>query len=343
MAGPRRDELAGQAEIKDRISALKDEEMTDRDWRIFRENNDIIVKGTDVPNPIKSWESVAGSVSAKVLENIHDQGFKEPTPIQMQAISTGVHMRDLLGLAPTGSGKSCAFLLPIISFLLKMPPVAGQIAEDGPYSLIMAPTRELAQQIELEFQKLTKGTRLRSLVVVGGKSVQEQGAQISRGVEIVIGTPGRIEDMLEQRLLVLNQCFFCVLDEADKMIEMDLEESVTAIISQIPESLMKSDDEREARSQEEDMMKGEGLVRNFMMFSATMQPEILALTKKYLKHHVYVQIGDLGSAKKEITQKIEFIPGGEPQKRKVLAKLLDRYRKPPIIIFVNQKAATDDL
>lgn len=180
-------------------------------------------------------------------------------------------------------------------------------------------------------------------MVVGGKSAQEQGAQISRGIEIVIGTPGRIEDMLEQRLLVLNQCFFCVLDEADKMIEMDLEESVTAIINQIPESLVKSDDEREARTQEEEMMKGEGLVRNFMMFSATMQPEILALTKKYLKHHVYVQIGDLGSAKKEITQKVEFIAGGEPQKKRVLAKLLDRYRKPPIIVFVNQKAATDEL
>ena len=91
----------------------------------------------------------------------------------MQAISVGQHMRDLMGLAPTGSGKSCAFLLPMISFLMKMPPVVGDVAENGPYGLIMAPTRELAQQIDLEFQKLTRGTRLRSVVVVGGKSAQE--------------------------------------------------------------------------------------------------------------------------------------------------------------------------
>lgn len=83
------------------------------------------------------------------------------------------------------------------------------------------------------------------MVVVGGKSAQEQGTQISRGVEIVIGTPGRIEDCLNQRLLVLNQCFFCVLDEADKMIEMDLEESVNNIIDSVPESLQKSEDHEE--------------------------------------------------------------------------------------------------
>ena len=83
--------------------------------------------------------------------------------------------------------------------------------------------------------------------MVGGKSTQEQGSVISRGVEIVIGTPGRIEDILSQRLLVLNQCFFCVLDEADKMIEMDLEESVNNILDCVPEALLKSDDENEAR------------------------------------------------------------------------------------------------
>jgi len=122
----------------------------------------------------------------------------------MQAVTIGSNARDLLALAPTGSGKSAAFLLPIISFISKMPPLTGNLAEDGPYALIMAPTRELAIQIDLEFQKLTKNTRLRSVVVVGGKSAQEQGSIISRGVEVVIGTPGRIEDMLGQQTLVLN-------------------------------------------------------------------------------------------------------------------------------------------
>ena len=94
----------------------------------------------------------------------------------------------------------------------------------------MAPTRELAQQIEKEFQKLAEDTHLRSVVIIGQKSAEEQGSIISRGIEIVIGTPGRIEDLLTKRTLVLNQCYFVVLDEADKMIDYNLEDSVNAII-----------------------------------------------------------------------------------------------------------------
>ena len=117
-------------------------------------------------------------------------------------------------------------------------------------------------------------------MVVGGKSVQEQGGQIRRGVEIVIGTPGRIEDCLDQRLLVLNQCFYVILDEADKMIEMDLEESVNKIISCIPRHLAKSTDEKTARQQEM-MMKREKtqFCTTFMMFSATMLPEVEKLAR----------------------------------------------------------------
>ena len=112
----------------------------------------------------------------------------------------------------------------------------------------MAPTRELAQQIEKEFVKLTAGTPLRSVVVVGGKSAEEQGSIISRGVEVVIGTPGRIEDCLNKRTLVLNQCYYVVLDEADKMIDYNLEDSVNTIISNIPDSLHKADTEAEVEN-----------------------------------------------------------------------------------------------
>ena len=128
-------------------------------------------------------------------------------PIQMQAVPIGLQMRDMIALAPTGSGKSAAFLIPLIIFLLKQPPIRGVLAQDGPYAIIMAPTRELAQQIDQEFRKLTEFTQLRSVVIVGGKSAEQQGSIISDGVEVVIGTPGRIEDCLDRRLLVLNQCY----------------------------------------------------------------------------------------------------------------------------------------
>lgn len=114
----------------------------------------------------------------------------------------------------------------------------------------MAPTRELAIQIENEFRKLARDTHLRSLVVVGGKSAEEQGSAISRGVEVVIGSPGRIEDLVKRRYLVLNQCYYIILDEADKMIDLDLEEPVNTILESIPSNLHKSDREREVAMEE---------------------------------------------------------------------------------------------
>lgn len=107
-----------------------------------------------MPDPFRSWADMGEFLNDQVMENIRSMGFKKPTPIQMQAIAVGCRFRDMLALAPTGSGKSAAFLLPIISFLLKMPSVSGQVAEDGPYGIIMAPTRELAQQIDVEFKNL---------------------------------------------------------------------------------------------------------------------------------------------------------------------------------------------
>jgi ATP-dependent RNA helicase DDX23/PRP28 len=152
--------------------------MEERHWRIFRENHDIILRNgaAHATNPIRGWLDLEPVLPKEILSNIKKAGFKKPTPIQMQGIPLGLQMRDLLALAPTGSGKSCAFLLPMISFLLRMPRLTAELAENGPYGLIMAPTRELAQQIDFEFQKLTRDTPLRSIVVVGGKSVQEQGA-----------------------------------------------------------------------------------------------------------------------------------------------------------------------
>ena len=179
------------------------EDMSERDWRIFKEDNDILIKGGRCPEPIRNWNEVKG-LTKVVRDNIADNGYKEPRPIQMQAIPVGMAMQDMIGLAPTGSGKSCAFLLPLVTFLLKQPRIEGNLIQDGPYAIIMAPARELAQQIEKEFVKLAHNTRLRSVVMVGGKSSEEQGSAISRGVEVVIGTPGRIWDCLDKRTLVLN-------------------------------------------------------------------------------------------------------------------------------------------
>jgi len=138
--------------------ALQD--MTKRDWMIVRENNDILVQGSKVPPPFIRWSDLR--VNSKILDAIADIGYEKPTSIQMQAIPVALDKRDLIGIAPTGMGKSCAFLTPMIDFFMYLPKIEGESINDGPYGLILAPTRELAIQIEKEFINLCKYTHLRS-------------------------------------------------------------------------------------------------------------------------------------------------------------------------------------
>lgn len=151
---------------------------------------------------------------------------------------------------------------------------------------------------------------------MGGKSSEEQGSSISRGVEIVIGTPGRIEDLIKRQYLVLNQCYYVILDEADKMIDQELEESVNFILDAIPQNLNKSGDkEHEIAFQESQMARGEKFYKTFVMFSATMMPQIEQIARKYLKFPAMVQVGDHGQGKKNIEQRVEFVQDGSKKSR----------------------------
>ncbi|CDW80241.1 dead-box atp-dependent rna helicase 21-like [Stylonychia lemnae] len=315
-------------------------EMTERDWKIFKEDQDIMTKGGRIPHPIRNWDEIE-DLDPFLRDNIAICGYKRPMPIQMQGIAIGMNCRDMIGLAPTGSGKSAAFLIPLINFMLKLPPIRDELVQDGPYAIIMAPSRELAIQIETEFRKLANETPLRSQIVVGGKSAEEQGSSISRGVEIIIGTPGRIEDLVKRRYLVLNQCYYVILDEADKMIDLDLEESVNFILESIPSNLQKADKEKDVAYQEQQILRGEKFFKTFVMFSATMLPQIEKLARKYLRSPAFITIGEPGGGKKDIEQRIEFV--SESQKRSRLQQLLDKFRQPPIIIFVNQRSDTEHL
>ena len=116
------------------------DKMTERDWRIFRENNDILVKGGRIPHPIRNWDEV-NEINQTLRDNISYAGYAKPMAIQMQAAPVCLHFRDMIGLAPTGSGKSAAFLIPLINFLMRMPPIKDDLISDGSYSIIMAPTR----------------------------------------------------------------------------------------------------------------------------------------------------------------------------------------------------------
>jgi ATP-dependent RNA helicase DDX23/PRP28 len=223
-------------------------QMSERDWRIFREDHEIIVKGGRVPPPVRNWEEA--HLPDFLSECIRTMRFKIPTPIQMQAIAIGTERKDLIGIAPTGSGKTAAYLIPLISYLTSLPQMTPENMEEGPYGLIICPTRELATQVFQDFEKFSIGTRLRGTVVVGGRSADDQAFTIRKGVELVVATPGRLQDAIESRFIVLNQCSYVVIDEADKMVEMGFEEVLNFILDSIPKTNMKSNDENLIELQE---------------------------------------------------------------------------------------------
>ncbi|SBT36244.1 ATP-dependent RNA helicase DDX23, putative (DDX23) [Plasmodium ovale wallikeri] len=317
-------------------SEKKREEMTDRDWRIFREDNEIYIKGGVVPPPIRKWEE--SKLSVDLLKAIKKAKYEKPTPIQMQAIPIALEMRDLIGIAETGSGKTAAFVLPMLSYVKQLPPLTYETSQDGPYALIIAPSRELAIQIYEETNKFASYCSCRTVAVVGGRNAESQAFELRRGVEIVIGTPGRLQDCLEKAYTVLNQCNYVVIDEADRMMDMGFEDTVHFILDQIPTTNLKSEDDALALQEEMMTKAGHRLYRLTQMFSATMPPSVERLSRKYLRAPAYISIGDPGAGKRSIEQKLEFITEGK--KKQKLQEILEVY-EPPIIVFVNQKKVAD--
>mmetsp|Transcript_22435 Transcript_22435/g.51761 ORF Transcript_22435/g.51761 Transcript_22435/m.51761 type:complete len:862 (-) Transcript_22435:104-2689(-) len=316
------------------------EEMTVRDWRIFREDFQIATKGGKTCNPIRNWEE--SGLPAEILEAISAKGYKAPSAIQMQCIPLGLMNRDVVGIAQTGSGKTAAFVLPMLVYISKKPadifPITLETAGEGPLALILAPTRELANQIFEEAVTFCKFMNMRCFSLVGGggmKSIEDQGFQIRQGIEVVVATPGRLIDCLERRLVVLNQCNYVVLDEADRMIDMGFEPQVQAILDAMPSSNLKPDDEDEAEEGNQEFK-----YRQTFMFSATMPAAVERITRKYLRRPAFVSIGEIGQTASSVEQ--NFIFCTEQQKKQRLIEML-RKLKPPIMVFVNARKSCDSL
>ena len=320
------------------------EEMTERDWRIFREDFSIAYKGagwmggggssgganaavanaaggalttTTTPLapsllPIRNWQEA--HLPDPLLRAVQAAGYEKPSPIQMAAIPLGLAQRDVIGIAETGSGKTAAFALPMLSYCLKQPPMEGdeRVASDGPYALVMAPTRELAQQIEEETRKLARFTPFRVVGVVGGQPIEDQGVKLRRGAEVVVATPGRLADCLERAYAVLNQCHYVVLDEADRMIDMGFEPQVVKVLEAMPASALKPADvdiDEIVVAAAADVKKS--MYRTTYMFSATMPPAVERLARTYLRRPVVVTIGRAGRATDNVTQKVVMVKENE--------------------------------
>ncbi|KAL7174901.1 hypothetical protein ACSBR2_028669 [Camellia fascicularis] len=313
-------------------SDKKLEEMTERDWRIFREDFNISYKGSKIPRPMRSW--VESRLTQELLRAVERAGYKTPSPIQMAAIPLGLQQRDVIGIAETGSGKTAAFVLPMLTYISRLPPMSEDNDAEGPYAVVMAPTRELAQQIEDETVKFAHYLGIKVVSIVGGQSIEEQGFKIRQGCEVVIATPGRLIDCLERRYAVLNQCNYVVLDEADRMIDMGFEPQVVGVLDAMPSSNLKPENEDEE-------LDDKKIYRTTYMFSATMPPAVERLARKYLRNPVVVTIGTAGKTTDLITQHVIMMKESEKLYR--LQKLLDELGDKTAIVFINTKKSADNL
>lgn len=343
-------------EVTDMQSVMKKPlaKMTARDWRIVRENLEIVVRGGKAPPPLRTFHE---SPLPGIIPILHPSllsaltvtmGFKDPTPIQRQAIPIGLQRRDLIGIAETGSGKTVAFGVPLCHYLLHLPnAVLQSVADEGPLALIMAPTRELALQIDSEMSKLlsTCKGRITTFGVVGGQSIQNQAAQLRKGVHVVVGTPGRINECIEMAYMVLNQCCYIVLDEADRMVDMGFRPQIESIFSAMGGTL-KSELAAETYQQESDDLKSNSVAKYRLtsMFSATMPQEVEQLAKQYLRNPAKISIGDPGSSSRNarIVQRLVWLSSPSRKEEALRVQISNpQFARDKIIVFVNEKKHAD--
>ncbi|XP_041937362.1 DEAD-box helicase 3 X-linked a isoform X18 [Alosa sapidissima] len=302
----------------------------------FEKYDDIPVEATGSSSPphIESFHDV--DMGEIIMGNIALSRYTRPTPVQKYAIPIIKAKRDLMACAQTGSGKTAAFLLPILSQIYtEGPGEALQAAKNSgqengkygrrkqfPISLVLAPTRELALQIYDESRKFAYRSRVRPCVVYGGADIGQQIRDLERGCHLLVATPGRLVDMMERGKIGLDYCNYLVLDEADRMLDMGFEPQIRRIV-------------------EQDTMPPKG-VRHTMMFSATFPKEIQILARDFLEEYIFLAVGRVGSTSENITQKVVWVE--ESDKRSFLLDLLNATGKDSLtLVFVETKKGADAL
>ncbi|WPJ63797.1 hypothetical protein SMAC4_02116 [Sordaria macrospora] len=284
----------------------------------FRADHSIAIFGNDVPKPVETFDEAG--FPRYVMDEVKAQGFPAPTAIQSQGWPMALSGRDVVGIAETGSGKTLTYCLPAIVHINAQPLLAPG---DGPIVLILAPTRELAVQIQQEISKFGKSSRIRNTCVYGGVPKGPQIRDLSRGVEVCIATPGRLIDMLESGKTNLRRVTYLVLDEADRMLDMGFEPQIRKIIGQIRPD------------------------RQTLMWSATWPKEVRNLASDFLTNFIQVNIGSMDlAANHRITQIVEVVSESEKRDRMIkhLEKIMEgRENTNKILIFTGTKRVADDI
>uniref|UniRef100_A0A8V5H4V9 Probable ATP-dependent RNA helicase DDX5 n=1 Tax=Melopsittacus undulatus TaxID=13146 RepID=A0A8V5H4V9_MELUD len=282
----------------------------------YRASKEVTVRGHNCPKPIINFYEA--NFPANVMEVIQRQNFTEPTAIQAQGWPVALSGLDMVGVAQTGSGKTLSYLLPAIVHINHQPFLERG---DGPICLVLAPTRELAQQVQQVAAEYSRACRLKSTCIYGGAPKGPQIRDLERGVEICIATPGRLIDFLEAGKTNLRRCTYLVLDEADRMLDMGFEPQIRKIVDQIRPD------------------------RQTLMWSATWPKEVRQLAEDFLKEYVHINIGALElSANHNILQIVDVCHDVEKDDK--LIRLMEEImseKENKTIVFVETKRRCDDL
>ncbi|KAK7109440.1 probable ATP-dependent RNA helicase DDX41 [Littorina saxatilis] len=278
----------------------------------------ILVEGRELPPPVKTFREM--KFPKAVISALKKKGIEKPTPIQIQGIPTVLSGRDMIGIAFTGSGKTLVFTLPLIMFCLEQEKRIPFMSNEGPYGLIVCPSRELARQTQeiIKYymdQLAAEGfPSLRSALLIGGVQMKEQMEIVKRGVHVVVATPGRLMLMLDKKMVTLDVCRYLVLDEADRMIDMGFEEDVRTIFS---------------------YFKGQ---RQTLLFSATMPKKIQNFAVSALVEPVTINVGRAGAASLDVIQEVEYVK--QEAKMVYILECLQK-TSPPVLVFAEKKHDVD--
>ena len=253
-------------------------------------------------------------LSPELLTAVTDAGYSDPTPIPAQAIPSVLMMRDLIGIAQTGTGKTAAFVLPMIDILAH-----GRSRARMPRSLILEPTRELAAQVAENFEKYGAGHKLSMALLIGGVSMGDQIKALEKGVDVLIATPGRLMDLFGRGNILLTGCSMLVIDEADRMLDMGFIPDIEEICTKLPKQ------------------------RQTLLFSATMPPPIKKLADKFLDNPKTIEVSRPASTNLNIKQYLVPTPTNAFKKREALRRLLRQDEVRTAIIFANRKTTVREL
>ncbi|XP_068694300.1 probable ATP-dependent RNA helicase DDX59 [Montipora foliosa] len=286
----------------------------------IRFNLNIKVKGDTVSKPILEFQHC--QFTTTINENLSHFGYATPTPVQMQVIPVALSLRDVLACAQTGSGKTAAFLLPMIQIIYSEIDWEVQnkrsFNTNNPRGLIMAPTRELCMQIEKQAKELMNGLpNMKTALLVGGLPLPPQLYRLKSGVQIIVATPGRLQEIVAQAGVDLSAIKFFILDEVDVMLQMGFQCQVQDIIDKLP------------------------AVKQTMMFSATIPSSIERMAAKLLVNPVYILVGSPSAPTESVKQVVLWVEDKSKKKRLFSILQDSKHFRPPIVVFVDSKMGAD--